>query len=96
MTRAEVIARIEAQAAALLAALSEAPPHVAPLELRSRRVAGATTRKRLLSRRDAPAVVRLWRVLAECHANLLAGRSATQRELYCACALARAQRCTPP
>jgi hypothetical protein len=81
---AEVLARIEAAAASLLRGLAETPPRVPPLELASRRVVAAVTRKRLFSSRDGGAAVRVWRVLAECHANLTAGRSATQRELYCA------------
>lgn len=78
----EVQRRIEALVSSLLERLSETPPQVPALELRSRQTAGAVVRKRLLSRRDAPAVVRLWRVLAEIHANSIAGRSVTQRELY--------------
>ena len=83
--REEVLARIERVTEALLRALSEDPPHVPPLELQ-RANGAAVTRKRLLSSREGPSVVRLWRVLAECHANLSAQRSATQRELYYALA----------
>jgi hypothetical protein len=82
--RAEVLSRIERVTEALLAGLMQEPPRVPPLELQSRRGAAAMTRKRLFSRRDGASCVRLWRVLAECHANLTANRSATQRELYCA------------
>jgi meiotic recombination protein SPO11 len=82
VTPEEVQRRIEALVSSLLAGLSATPPHAPTLELRSRQTAGAILRKRLLSRRDAPAVVRVWRVLAEIHANSIAGRSVTQRELY--------------
>jgi hypothetical protein len=85
VAREEVLARIEAAAATLLRGLAGDAPSVPPLELASRRQAAAVHRKRLLARRDGPSCVRLWRVLAECHANLTARRSATQRELYCAC-----------
>jgi hypothetical protein len=87
--REEVLARIERVVEALLEGLMQDPPRVPPLELQSRRGAAAVTRKRLFSRRDGASCVRLWRVLAECHANLTAHRSATQRELYCACPVAR-------
>jgi hypothetical protein len=85
--REEVLARIEAHTAALLRGLAEQPPRVPELQLASRRQAGAVNRKRLTSARDGAGVVRLWRVMAEIHGNLRAGRSATQRELYCACLL---------
>ena len=82
--REDVLARIEAHTASLLRGLAEQPPRVPELALASRRQAGAVNRKRLTSARDGAGVVRLWRLLAEIHANLRAGRSATQRELYCA------------
>lgn len=72
----EVLARLAAHRAALLAGLDEAPPRAPPLVLRRGRT------KRLFCRRDALATIRLWRVLAECATNLRAGRSATLRSVY--------------
>ncbi len=88
----EVRARIERACEDLARSLLAEPPSVPALELKPRTEARAEAggrflpRKRLLHSRDGASTVRLWRVLAECHANLLAGRSATQRELYYALA----------
>jgi len=77
----QVIARIEAVTAELATALLAEIPTVPALEMQATGSSGVTN-KNLLSKRDAASTVRLWRVLAELHANLLAGRTATQRELY--------------
>jgi Type IIB DNA topoisomerase len=77
----QVIARIEAVTAELATALLAEMPTVPALEMQATGSSGVTN-KNLMSKRDAPSTIRLWRVLAELHANLLAGRTATQRELY--------------
>jgi len=77
---AAVRARIEAVVASLLAGLLLEPPQVPPLRLSNG--SSAATRRRLLHPREWASCTRLWRVLAESHAALAAGRSATQRDMY--------------
>jgi len=86
----EVLSRIERLVEELVHCVLSEAPSVPPLLLRAARAKGTpeakkaapTTPRRLLHSREGASVVRLWRVLAECHGNLLAGRTATQRELY--------------
>lgn len=77
---AAVRARIEEVVATLLAGLLLEPPQVPPLRLSNG--SSAATRRRLLHPREWASCTRLWRVLAESHAALAAGRSATQRDMY--------------
>ena len=80
VSREMVVKRIEAVAEELAAALLSDPPTVPALALHA--PGGAPVKKHLLRPKDSASVVRLWRVLAEIHANLCASRTATQRELY--------------
>jgi len=77
---AEVLARIETLTRGLAEGLLSPEQTVPALELRG--VAANVSKKRLLHPRESGSSVRLWRVLAAIHANLRAGRSCTQRELY--------------
>jgi meiotic recombination protein SPO11 len=77
---AVVVARIEAVVKTLLQNLLLVEPRVPAMQLAT--TSAAVTRRRLLHPREAASCVRIWRVLAEAHSNLISGRSATQREVY--------------